>query len=72
MVRAGWPEENVERFMTYLCNLTGDEEVKMRSEKAARTIKRLEAGKKVAGIPKAAKLMGIPIEWMQEVAVWLG
>lgn len=72
MVRAGWPAENVERFMTYLCRLTGDDEVKMRSQKASRKIKRLEAGKKVAGIPKAAELMGIPIEWMQEIAVWLG
>lgn len=72
MVRAGWPEENVERFMTYLCHLTGDKEVNMRSEKARRAIKRLEAGKKVAGIPKAAELMGIPIEWMQEISIWLG
>jgi len=72
MVRAGWPEESVQRFMTYLCQLTGDKEVKMRSDKARRAIKRLEAGKKVAGIPKAAELMGVPIEWMQEIAVWLG
>lgn len=72
MVRAGWPEEIVERFMTYLCRLTGDDEIQMRATKARRAIKRLEAGKKVAGIPKAANLMGIPIEWMQEIAIWLG
>ncbi|MEP1943613.1 MAG: hypothetical protein ABJJ03_10950, partial [Sulfitobacter sp.] len=72
MVRAGWPEDAVSSFMTYLCRLTGDNEVKMRSEKARRAIKRLEAGRKVAGIPKAAELMGIPIEWMQEIAIWLG
>jgi hypothetical protein len=72
MVRAGWPEERIAKFMASLCRLTGDDEVKMRSEKAHRTIKRLEAGKKVAGLPKAAQLLGIPIEWMQEIAVWLG
>lgn len=72
MVRAGWSEEQVSEFMAYLCRLTGDEEVKMRASKARRTLKRLEAGRKVAGIPKAAEIMGIPIEWMQEVAIWLG
>lgn len=72
MVRAGWAEQQIKNFMTYLCRAVGDEEVQMRSEKAQRTLKRLEAGRKVAGIPKAAELMGIPIEWMQEIAVWLG
>ncbi|ESR25609.1 bifunctional DNA primase/polymerase [Lutibaculum baratangense] len=72
MVRAGWPEQNIQNFMIRLCRAAGDSEVKMRSEKAHRTLKRLEGGKKVAGIPKAAALMGIPIEWMQEIAVWLG
>lgn len=72
MVRAGWSEDQVERFMAYLCRLTGDDEIKMRASKARRTLKRLEAGRKVAGIPKAAEIMGIPIEWMQEIAVWLG
>ncbi len=72
MVRAGWSEEQVNDFMTFLCRLTGDEEVKTRALKARRALKRLEAGRKVAGIPKAAEIMGIPIEWMQEVAIWLG
>lgn len=72
MVRAGWSEHQVASFMTYLCRLTGDTEIEMRASKARRTLKRLEAGRKVAGIPKAAELMGIPIEWMQEIAVWLG
>ncbi len=72
MVRAGWSEEYITNFMTNLCRLTGDDEIKMRATKAHRTLKRLEAGGKVAGIPKAAEIMGIPIEWMQEVAVWLG
>lgn len=72
MVRAGWSEDTVCNFMKYLCTLTGDDEIQMRSQKARRTLKRLEAGRKIAGIPKAAELMGIPIEWMQEIAVWLG
>lgn len=45
MVRAGWDEQRVEQFMTYLCRATGDNEIKMRSQKARRTLKRLEAGK---------------------------
>ena len=72
MVRAGWAEERIKQFMIKLCSLTGDDEIEMRSEKARRTLKRLEADRKVAGIPKAAEIMGIPIEWMQEIAVWLG
>jgi len=72
MVRAGWSEDQVASFMTYLCRLTRDTEIEMRASKARRTLKRLEAGRKVAGIPKAAEIMSIPIEWMQEIAVWLG
>ena len=72
MVRAGESEERIASFIAGLCRLTGDDEVQMRASKAQRTIKRLEAGKKVAGIPKAAKLMGIPVEWMHEIAIWLG
>lgn len=72
MVRAGWSEDQIKNFMVFLCRAVGDDEIKMRSEKARRTLKHLEAGRKVAGIPKAAALMGIPIEWMQEIAVWLG
>ena len=72
MVRAEWHEDQIEQFMAYLCRLTGDTEIKMRSTKARSTLKRLEAGRRVRGIPKAAEIMGIPIEWMQEIAVWLG
>lgn len=72
MVRAGWQEEQISTFMVRLCQAVGDDEIKMRASKARRTLKRLEAGRKVAGIPKAAALMGIPVEWMQEIAVWLG
>lgn len=72
MVRAGWSEDQINDFMVILCRAAGDDEIKMRSEKALRSLKRLEAGRKVAGIPKAAELMGIPIEWMVEVAIWLG
>ncbi|WP_170404453.1 bifunctional DNA primase/polymerase [Ruegeria arenilitoris] len=72
MVRAEWSEEQITNFMTYLCRLTGDDEIKMRASKARRTLKRLEAGRKVAGIPRAAEILGIPIEWMQEIAFWLG
>lgn len=72
MVRAEWSEDQIAQFMTYLCQLTGDTEVEMRANKARRTLKRLEAGRKVAGIPKAANILGIPIEWMQEIAVWFG
>lgn len=72
MVRAEWHEDQIEQFMGYLCRLTGDTEIKMRSTKARSTLKRLEAGRRVRGIPKAAEIMGIPIEWMQEIAVWLG
>ena len=72
MVRAGWSDDQIKDFMVFLCRAVGDDEIKMRSEKARRTIKQLESGRKVAGIPKAAELMGIPIEWMVEIAVWLG
>ena len=72
MVRAGWTEEQVKTFISHLCRAVGDTEIKMRSEKAYRSLKRLEAGRKVAGIPKAAELMGIPVEWMAEIAIWLG
>lgn len=72
-VRADWDQERIEQFIRTLCRIVGDnDEVQMRVRKAANTIKRKEGGRKVRGIPGAAKSLGIPVEWMRKIAVWVG
>lgn len=72
MVRAGFDQDQIEGFVREFCRLVGDEEAKMRVDKARRSLKRQEQGRKYRGIPATAKSLGIPVEWMRKIAVWLG
>lgn len=72
MVRAGYEKEHIEAFVRQFCLLVGDDEIDMRVDKARRSLKRHEQGRKFRGIPATAKSLGIPVEWMRKIAVWLG
>ncbi len=72
MVRAGYEQEQIEVFVRQFCLVVGDNEIDMRVDKAKRTLKRQENGRKFRGIPATAKSLGIPVEWMRKIAVWLG
>ncbi len=72
MARAGWPQERIENFTRDLCHIVRDDELAMRLVKAKKALDRLEKGKALRGIPGTAKLLGIPVEWMIEIAIWLG
>jgi len=72
MVRGGWEQGRIESFTAQFCRLVGDDEVEMRVKKAQQAFKRLDAGKTLRGIPATAKLLGIPVEWMTEIAIWMG
>lgn len=72
MVRAGLPQAEIETFTAQFCHLVNDTEIEMRVAKANRAFKRIEMGKTLRGIPATAKLLGIPVEWMTEIAIWMG
>lgn len=72
MVRGGWEQSRIESFTAQFCRLVNDSEIEMRVAKAQNAFKRLDAGKTLRGIPATAKLLGIPVEWMNETAIWLG
>lgn len=72
LIRADWTDEAVQWFVGTLARVAGDEEADMRASKAAATRNRLAAGKKVRGITSMPALLGVPPEWVREVACWLG
>lgn len=72
MVRGGWDQTRIETWAAQFCRLVGDDEVEMRVKKAQQAFKRLASGKTLRGIPGTAKLLGIPVEWMTEIAIWMG
>jgi len=72
LVRGGWPDEQIEQFIMVLSRAAGDEEYEMRANKAPRVRERLNAGKPVRGLPKLAEVLNVPMEWIKEVAHWLG
>lgn len=71
LLRGGWSDEQIEWFVTRLATVAGDEEAETRVKVVA-SRKRLEHGRTVRGLPMLAKLLGVPIEWVREVACWLG
>lgn len=71
--RAGWDQNQIEWLIKQVCNLAGDtSEIDMRLNKAKAALKRLGSGRKVRGIPMTARKLGIPVQWMHKVAVWMG
>ena len=72
MVRGGWDQKRIETWAQRFCRMVRDDEVEMRVAKAQQAFKRLAAGKTLRGIPATAKLLGIPVEWMTEIAIWMG
>lgn len=72
LIRGGWTDEQVEWFVSKLAVAAGDDEPDMRSSKCEDTRKRLREGKKVRGLNSMPSLLGVPPEWIREVACWLG
>src|SRR5262249_54461843 len=73
LVRAGWPEEEVSRFVEAVAVAAGDEESRMRAGKAGPTARKVEDGKKVTGWPRVGGLLvGDGLEVVRRVREWLG
>jgi DNA polymerase I-like protein with 3'-5' exonuclease and polymerase domains len=73
LVRAGWPEEKVSRFVEAVAVAAGDEQARMRAGKAGPTAQKVEDGKKVTGWPKLAEVLGDCGEAVvRRVREWLG
>jgi hypothetical protein len=58
LVRAGWDAERVSRFVEAVAVAAGDDEVRMRADKAERTERQLHNGGHAWGWPKLAELLG--------------
>jgi hypothetical protein len=72
LVRGGWEDKEIEWFVRTLASHAGDEQADMRSSKCEDTRKRIREGKKVRGLTSMPGLLGVPPEWIREVACWLG
>jgi hypothetical protein len=71
LVRAGFDDDDVDRWVEHVATLAGDEEAAKRGGKAAATRFRLEAGEEVWGIPALCE--HLDIEPMAEtLRSWLG
>jgi DNA polymerase I-like protein with 3'-5' exonuclease and polymerase domains len=73
LTRAGWNGDEVSTFCRAVAVAAGDEEAKMRSEKAGRTAEKMQAGKKATGWPRLGTLLaeqGPKI--VQRALEWLG
>jgi DNA polymerase-1 len=73
LLRAGWPAEQVERFLRAVCAAAGDPEVKDRLAAVRDTATTIKEGKNTTGWPTFKKLLGRngdPI--VTQVTLWLG
>jgi DNA polymerase I-like protein with 3'-5' exonuclease and polymerase domains len=73
LVRAGWSEEKISRFVEAVAVVASDEQSRMRAGKAGPTARKVEDGKKATGWPKLAKILGDSGEAVvRRVREWLG
>lgn len=73
LLRAGWSDERVSKFVEAVAEAAGDEETKMRAGKATGTVRKQLDGKKTTGWPKVEEMLGQQgkeIVW--RVRDWLG
>lgn len=71
LVRAGFDDETVDRWIVHVAELAGDEEATKRGGKASATRQRLEAGNDVWGIPALCEHLGIEV-MADTLRDWLG
>ncbi|QIQ87968.1 hypothetical protein [Erythrobacter sp.] len=74
LVRAGWSDEIARNFLELVASEAGDDE---RTGRRAEQIitkarQRLDDDRTLRGLTSMSKLLGLPKEWIDEVAVWLG
>src|SRR5262249_54550634 len=73
LARAGWAAEGAEAFVEAVAVAAGDDEVRMRAGKAARTAQKAEEGDKLTGWPTLMRLLGQAGEAIVRKALdWLG
>lgn len=72
LLRAEWPEEEIEHFIAAIAYATGDEEIRMRVKTVCATVRALErdADRKTTGWPTLAGIVGDDVvsrvrEWLQ-------
>lgn len=71
LVRAGWGDDDVDRWVEHVATLASDEEAAKRGGKAAATRERLDAGEEVWGIPALCEHIGIE-PMADTLRGWLG
>src|SRR5262245_27385575 len=73
LLRAGWAQERVERFVQALAAATGDEEARKRVQAVEPTARKLEGQEKVTGWPKLEELLGAQgRDVVRRAREWLG
>ncbi len=71
LVRAGFDDETVDRWVVHVAELAGDEEAIKRGGKASATRQRLESGDDVWGVPALCEHLGIEV-MADTLRDWLG
>lgn len=73
LTRAGWSEDKASEFAWAAAEAAGDEQARDRANKAGRTARKQEEGKKTTGWPKLAGLLrGDGEAVVRQVREWLG
>ncbi len=73
LLRAGWAEERVEKFIRGVCNAADDREVSDRIAAVKSSAERIRSGETATGWPAFAKLLGANGEAIiRRVREWLG
>ena len=69
LYRAGWSKEEIETFITALCDIAQDEEVKQRVAQVKNTIDKVDKNLPATGYPKLREYY--PEEVLRKVGEWL-
>ena len=70
LLRNGWSEEKVQKFIQQLATVAGDEESTQRARSAHSTARAMLADGRTTGWPVLARLLGKPV--VERVVSWLG
>lgn len=69
LVRGGWDDEKISRFIRAVADAAGDEEAKERARQGIYSRRRIETGRRATGLPTLEKFLGEGV--VGKVAEWL-
>jgi len=70
LIRAGWSESETSYFVEAVALAAGDEEIRMRANKARGTAAKINAGRPATGLKRLGELIGVEV--VSKVRDWLG